>query len=1305
MAILSGTKEVQCQPPPDIQNGAYNNQEGEAFTSEMSVTYTCHPGYILIGEATIYCTMSGTWSSPAPHCKEEMVSTFREQLLTTERPASASPPILTNELLASVHSLKVNYENSGKSCGNPGEPENGRLLVSGDFLFGSAINYSCEEGYTLVGESSRQCLVVSDRKVAWTGSIALCQSISCLPPPDIPHGSHSGRYLDNFFYGTAITYTCDKGHPLIGNASIFCITKDGSNGVWSGRAYCGVVSCPSPQIENGKVETGYSVTYTYNQRITLCCNAGHRLAGSREIYCQVDGTWDPPLPRCEQVSHCPLPPDIANGKNNGTAAIGCTIPEIQNGRMTIFQVLVKPTGTITFECDPGYILKGNQTIECKSDNTWESPVPVCVREVQCQQPPYVQNGAHNKQEATVFTNGMFVEYTCNPGYALTGDAIIYCTDSGIWSFPTPRCTVVQCPQPPYVQNGAYNSQGTAIFTSGITVKYSCETGYILTGEATINCTDSGTWTFPTPRCEVMHCLLPPRIAHGTYIGVDFTYGKSVIYICNAGYSLIGEHVVSCSLQGSHSVNWTEPPKCKGCLAPPKIANGRCDTKILGGDFPYGSVVTYHCDPGYFLTGSATIHCLSSGTWDQPVPQCKRRQFSSCVSPKIQNGKITRSKVEEKSTGMITIECNPGYILKGNHTIRCMSDRMWDSPVPICVKGSPSPLLSVVQCQQPPHVQNGIHNKQEVTVFTSGMAVEYTCNPGYILTGEATIYCIDTGTWSFPTPHCKEVQCPLPPYVQNGTHSNKETAVFTSGMFVKYSCEPGYTIIGEATIYCTDSGTWNPSAPYCGVMHCPVPQKIAHGRYIGEDFTYGKSVIYICDAGYSLIGDHEVTCILEGSNSLNWAEPPKCKGCLAPPEIVNGKHDTEIKEDFPYGSSVTYHCDPGYFLTGAATIYCLSSGTWDQPVPHCKVKQLVECSLPPNVQHGKYNASESTKYSSGKFVKYICEPGYVLKGEATIYCTASGKWSLPVPYCDEIRCQQPPHIQNGTYSNLETEAFSSGMSVRYTCEAGYSLIGEATIYCIESGSWSLPAPRCEVMHCPLPPRIGHGKYIGENFVYGKSVIYICDAGYSLVGQRVVTCILEGSNSVNWTEPPQCKGCLTPPEIANGKYHNGSGILKDFPYGSSVTYHCDPGYFLIGAGTIYCLSSGLWDHSVPQCKVIQSAGCTLPEISGGRKINAETVIEVGNNVTLECEEGYLLNGSPHVQCQHGSMWDPPVPVCKSASYVSAAIGFGSLIVILLLVISGVIGMMFLKRKKTKYIPGKRKIYTGPVSQVQEQSNISV
>uniref|UniRef100_A0A8B9Z5I4 Sushi domain-containing protein n=1 Tax=Buteo japonicus TaxID=224669 RepID=A0A8B9Z5I4_9AVES len=39
-------------------------------------------------------------------------------------------------------------------------------------------------------------------------------------------------------------------------------------------------------------------------------------------------------------------------------------------------------------------------------------------------------------------------------------------------------------------------------------------------------------------------------------------------------------------------------------------------------FSYGASVSYSCNPGYSLVGNALINCTASGTWSQPHPQCK-----------------------------------------------------------------------------------------------------------------------------------------------------------------------------------------------------------------------------------------------------------------------------------------------------------------------------------------------------------------------------------------------------------------------------------------------------------------------------------------------------------------------------------------------------------------------------------------------------------------------------------------------------------------------------------------------------------
>uniref|UniRef100_A0A670ZEQ7 Sushi domain-containing protein n=1 Tax=Pseudonaja textilis TaxID=8673 RepID=A0A670ZEQ7_PSETE len=228
----------------------------------------------------------------------------------------------------------------------------------------SKVQEFCKRKYRLIGKSTRKCKVLNN-KMIWTDEVPYCEIIPCSPPPKIPHGKHTGEYLDSFYYGTIVKYTCNKGYPLIGNASIYCTSKDGINGEWSGHVYCGETQCPSPQIKNGRIVAGVSSIYKYNQKVSFECIGGHEMVGSRESHCQVDGTWDPHIPVCEQM-------------------------------------------------------------------------------VQCLPPPDIQNGTHNNQKTGVFPSGIFVKYTCDPGYALIGETTLHCTNAGRWSSPAPNCKGIFC---------------------------------------------------------------------------------------------------------------------------------------------------------------------------------------------------------------------------------------------------------------------------------------------------------------------------------------------------------------------------------------------------------------------------------------------------------------------------------------------------------------------------------------------------------------------------------------------------------------------------------------------------------------------------------------------------------------------------------------------------------------------------------------------------------------------------------------------------------------------------------------------
>ncbi|XP_059573553.1 complement receptor type 2 [Alligator mississippiensis] len=848
---------LPCPPPPPIANAKHRAQVLEVFPSGTSVSYSCDHGYFLVGEASIHCTESGTWSLPYPVC-------------------------------------------SGKSCGHPEEPRNGRVIIVTDLLFGSTVNYTCEEGYKLTGMPLRRC-EISGQRVAWSGSPPECQRIVCPSPPDIHNGTHNGHLLEDFSYGSSIRYTCDPGHPLNGENFLYCTTKDGQTGVWSGPApRCGEVRCPVPQIQNGSVFSIQQV-YTYGD-------------------------------------------------------------------------------TVTFECDPSFTMHGQSLSRCQPDDSWDPPVPICEPEVQCFPAPTIANGKHDSQAVEAFTSGMSVSYQCDPGYTLIGEAQLHCTASGAWSHLAPQCEEPRCPPPPSIANGNPSDQALDTFNPGSVFLYSCKPGYALVGVTSIQFVG----------CKNLH------VDNGRIIGFQDIYrpGDIIVVACDHGYVSTGAQESQCQFGGEWDPPVANCERVLECPPPPNIANAERRHQAME-VFTPGMSVEYFCDAEYSLVAEGSIFCTAAGTWSLPLPLC---EVIRCTNPKIQNGRKLDSRGPfYKPWDVVMLECNAGYSLSGSYEIQCGEDGVWDPPVPTCI---------LAGCEVPK-----LHNGRILglkLVYNHGDSVTVDCDPGYTVKGTPVSQCQVDGMWDPPVAVCEKVrQCPLPPNITHAEHSSRDVETFTLGMSVNYSCEPGYSLVGEGLINCTTSGVWSLPLPRCEAVTCPNPE-ILNGRNLdGWTATYspGDSARLECSAGYSLNGSREIVCGEDGA----WHPPiPVCNQVTCgSPKVQNGKA-TGAKPVHNPRDTVTVECDAGYAVNGTLESQCQDDGTWDPPVLVCE--RVPQCPLPPNITHAEHSSRDVETFTPGMSVNYSCEPGYSLVGEGSIYCTTSGVWSLPLPLCEGAFGLYVPELQ-------------------------------------------------------------------------------------------------------------------------------------------------------------------------------------------------------------------------------------------------------------------------------------------------------
>ncbi|XP_065450641.1 zona pellucida sperm-binding protein 3 receptor-like isoform X7 [Chrysemys picta bellii] len=540
-----------CGVPPRFNfaelKEEFRNQN--KFAAGNKVEYNCRPGYSKVQRSTLQCMQYSRWSDAGEFCK-------------------------------------------ARSCRHPGEPENGRLVILTDLTFGATVNFVCEEGYRLIGNAERKC-VLEGSQVIWDKDIPYCQVIPCKPPPEIEHGTHTGTTMEEFNYGTSVTYQCntvERGQvpfSLIGEPSIHCTSTDNVNGDWSGPApECKVVRCEQPRVDHGKQMTGYSPVYTYRASVLFECDHRYTLKGSNVLQCNENSRWDPQLPVCERSS-CDDPPYIRNtvqDHSNGNLfpagtvvkyncvrgyelipgissasvtcqkdftwsehqefcrKIRCPSPIIPNGRAIPGKATYEYEEKIRIECNPGYALKDkNGSIKCESDRAWNPPLPIC--EPVCEPPASISNGRINRGWKNDFFVGSSVSYVCNHGWSLVGVSSIRCIagDGGTprWNASVPKCKeILRCPNP-VIEHGKPISISETEYTNGNRVKFQCESGYILKGSKSIECQANGTWDPPVPSCIKVWCP-KPDVQNGRMVNVldekeCYNVNENITFKCSPGY--------------------------------------------------------------------------------------------------------------------------------------------------------------------------------------------------------------------------------------------------------------------------------------------------------------------------------------------------------------------------------------------------------------------------------------------------------------------------------------------------------------------------------------------------------------------------------------------------------------------------------------------------------------------------------------------------------------------------------------------------------------------------------------------------
>ena len=307
---------------------------------------------------------------------------------------------------------------------------------------------------------------------------------------------------------------------------------------------------------------------------------------------------------------------------------------------------------------------------------------------------------------------------------------------------------------------------------------------------------------------------------------------------------------------------------------------------------------------------------------------------------------------------------------------------------------------------------------------------------------------------------------------------------------------------------------------------------ANGQVAVSGLRVGSQATYTCNTGYTLVGNRQRTCRPDGQWS---GEEPICEGTqsrlafnranfnriylisgiecpsLSPP--ANGQVDVSGLRP---GSLARYSCNPGFSLSGAVIRTCQNNGQWNREAPTCICKPIIAflllhsinnpfslthstavlCSELPAPENGEISVSGLTP---GSVASYSCLPGFTLEGVTLRTCQTTGIWTFDAPVC----------VGESLYLPLQEKRFSSGA------------FAQTELFNVNEISNTLWLCVCTEVRCPQLPDPVNGEVVLSGNTPSSTATYFCNSGYELQGIKIRTCQTDGQ----WSNTaPVCIGKL-------------------------------------------------------------------------------------------------------------------------------------------------------------------------------------
>uniref|UniRef100_H3CV01 CUB and Sushi multiple domains 2 n=1 Tax=Tetraodon nigroviridis TaxID=99883 RepID=H3CV01_TETNG len=1258
-------------------------------------TFSCEAGYTLSDKEPLECEPNFQWSRPLPSCDALCGGYIHGSLGTILSPGF--PDFYPHNLnctwvIETSHGKGVQFTFHTFHLESPHDhllvTENGSFSQPLWRLTGSTLPPPLSAG--LFGNYTAQIRFLSDFSVSYEGFNITFSEYDLEPCEDPGIPSYSTRKGLQYGVGDALIFSCFPGYRLEGPARLICL--GGRRRVWSSPLpRCVVAECGSsvtgmqgvllspnyPGYYGNNHECIYSIQTQPGKGIQL--RARDFRLEEDDLLRVFDGSSNKARllgvftgselldTTLNSTSNSMWLEFISNADNTSKGFelhfISFELVKCEDPGVPQFGYKREDRGhfagsTVSFSCDPGYMLKGPEVLTCLRGErrSWDSPLPLCVAEC--------GGTIKNEPSGRILSPGYPAPYEHNlhciwtieapPGSTISLHFLVFHTEEvhdvlRIWDGPNDGGVLLRelsgsaLPQDAHSTFNTITLQFTTdFFTSkqGFALQFSVSTA--------TSCNDPG---MPT---------------NGTRSGDSREPGDHVVFQCDPGYILQGAKRIVCTEISGRYFWQPDPPTC---------------TAPCGGN----------------LTGPSGM--ILSPDYPEPYPHGRECDWTVTVTPDYVIALSFNQFSLEPSYDFLHIYDGPDSLspLLGSFYGTDVPDRIESSSNTLFLAFRSDASLSsngfVLQytenpresCFEPGGIRNGTRVGVELKL---GSTITYRCDSGYTLEGDPTLTCIMGGdgkpSWNKAKPIC------IAPC--GGQYTGLEGVVLSPGYPGNYSraqtclysvvVPKDYVVFSQFAFFHTALN--DIVEVYDGAtQHSRVLSSLsgAHTDAAGESLPLATSnqilIRFTSKSQSSSRGFH-----LAYQEAVPQTSATQCSSV---PEPRNGRR---MGNNFAVGAVIRFECSPGYILEGSSAIECLTVpnalAQWNSSIPSCIGQKSGFNTCRERSIFGPWDAPDPLPAPLIGLYPIYTHQRSLSKIQVISFVTEQNWDSLEV-----FDGGDNTDTMLGSFSGTTVPALLNSTSNQLYLHFFSDISVSAAGFRLEYKTVSLTS-------CPEPVVPMNGIKVGERLQMNNVVSFLCEPGYTLQGMSHITCM--PGTVRRWNYPPplciaQCGGIR---EEMEGMILS-PGFPGNYPSNSDCTWriYLPVGYVFRGCHIQFLnfsteanhdfleIRNGPLDTStmigrfsgqdVPSSLLTTSHETTiyfhsdhsqnkpgfrfeyqayeLQECPDPEPFRYGAVVgagfNVGQSISFECLPGYQLSGHSILTCEHGTTrnWDHPFPHCEA------------------------------------------------------------